>query len=66
MNKILALVILGMGISGAVMTMYIPRMFFETPIGDKTRMIAVISTVIFAVLTIFALKLRRALVDKKE
>ena len=66
MHKILAFVILGMGISGAAMTTYIPRMLFETPIRDETRMMTFISTAIFVVLTVFALKLRRGLEDKKE
>lgn len=66
MNKVLALVILGMGFFGATMTTYIPRLLFESPIEDETKWIAVISTVIFAVLTVFALKLRRGLENKKE
>ena len=66
MNKVLALVILGMGFAGAVITTSIPRLLFESPIGEETKRIAVTSTVVFLVLTIYALKLRRGLENKKE
>lgn len=66
MNKVLALVILGMGFAGAVITKSIPRLLFESPIGEETKRVAVTSTVVFVVLTVYALKLRRGLENKKE
>ena len=65
MNKVLALVILGMGFAGAAIISTVPELF-ESPIGEETKMVTATSTVVFVVLTVCALKLRRGLEDKKE
>ena len=66
MNKVLAFVILGMGFAGAALMDSLPRLLFESPIGEEAKRVAVTSTVVFVVLTVYALKLRRGLENKKE
>ena len=64
MYNVLALVILGMGFAGSAIISTVPELF-ESPIRKETKMIAATSTVVFVVLTIYALKLRRGLENKK-
>jgi len=58
MNKILAALIFGMGIAGAILLISIPALF-STPIKQTSIMISASSTVVFIILARFSLVLKR-------
>lgn len=64
MNKILAILILGMGLTGAILIISIPSLF-KSPIGYVSKMITASSAMAFVIFAIPALVLRRRL-DKSE
>lgn len=65
MNKVLAISILGMGLTGAVLIISIALMF-KSPTGNVSQMVAGGSTVAFAVFAVSALVLRRRFEDERE
>ena len=60
MNNVLAVLILGMGLTGAILLNSIPPLF-ESPVGNGAEMITVGSATAFAIFAIPALVLRRRL-----
>ena len=58
MNKVLAVLILGMGFTGGIVTMSISWLF-KSPIGGVTLVVTASSTVAFVILTVSALLIRR-------
>ncbi|GAE93519.1 hypothetical protein JCM21714_2606 [Gracilibacillus boraciitolerans JCM 21714] len=65
MNKVLAISILGMGLTGAVLIISI-ALLFNSPIGNVVKMVTAASTVAFVIFTISALVFRRRLDKKRE
>lgn len=65
MNKILAITILGMGLTGAVLIISIP-LLFKSPIGNVLQMVISASTIAFCIFAVSALVFRRRLDEKKE
>ncbi|MBT2286497.1 hypothetical protein J7E78_23505 [Paenibacillus polymyxa] len=65
MNKILAISILGMGITGAVLIISI-ALLFNSPIGNVLKMVTAASTVSFIIFAVSALVFRRRLDDEKR
>ncbi|MDH6674098.1 uncharacterized protein involved in exopolysaccharide biosynthesis [Paenibacillus sp. LBL] len=65
MNKILAILILGMGLTGAVLIISV-ALLFESPKGDVLKMVTAASTVAFVIFAVSALVFRRRLDQKKE
>ncbi|AWP29459.1 hypothetical protein [Paenibacillus sp. Cedars] len=65
MNKILAISILGMGLTGAVLIISV-ALLFESPKGDVLKMVTAGSTVAFVIFAVSALVFRRRLDQKKE
>jgi len=65
MNKVLAVLILGMGFTGGILTMSIPWLF-KSPIGGVALVVTASSTVAFVILTVSALLIRRRLDEKGD
>ncbi|MEK9198132.1 hypothetical protein ACH0B5_02105 [Ureibacillus sp. 179-F W5.1 NHS] len=65
MNKVLAISILGMGLTGAVLIISIP-LLFKSPIGNMLQMVTGSSTIAFVIFAILALIARRRLDEKSE
>lgn len=60
MNKVLAILILGMGLSGAVLIISV-ALLFKSPIDNVLKMGTAASAVVFVIFTVAALVLRRRL-----
>lgn len=60
MNKVLAVLILGMGLTGAILINSIPPLF-KSPVGNESVMITAGSATFFAIFAIPALVLHRRL-----
>ncbi|WP_433921090.1 hypothetical protein [Paenibacillus taichungensis] len=65
MNKILAISILGMGLTGAVLIISI-ALLFNPPIGNVLKMFTAASTLSFIIFAVSALVFRRALDNEKR
>lgn len=65
MNKVLAISILGMGLTGAVLIISV-ALLFKSPIGNVLQMVTAASIVAFAIFTVSALVFRRRLGEKRE
>ncbi|MTH55093.1 hypothetical protein GKZ89_16945 [Bacillus mangrovi] len=65
MNKVLAISILGMGVTGAVLIISIAQLFNPT-IGTVVEMTTAASTLAFVLFAISAFVLRRRLDGKRE
>lgn len=65
MNKVLAISILGMGLTGAVLIISV-AFLFNTPIGIILKLVTAGSTTAFVIFTISALVLRRRLDENSQ
>lgn len=65
MNKVLAIAILGVGLTGAVLTFSI-ALLFKSPIGNMLKMVTTASAVAFVIFAVSALVFRRRLDEKRE
>ena len=65
MNKVLAFSILGIGLTGAVLTFSI-ALLFKSPIGNVLKMVTAASAVAFVIFAVSALVFRRRLDEKRE
>lgn len=65
MNKVLAIAILGVGLTGAVLTFSI-ALLFKSPIGNVLKMVTTASAVAFVIFAVSALVFRRRLDEKRE
>ncbi|WP_419888941.1 hypothetical protein [Paenibacillus xylanexedens] len=65
MNKILAISILGMGLTGAVLIISI-ALLFNPPIGSVLKMVTAASTLSFIIFAVSALIFRRRLDDENR
>ena len=65
MNKVLAIAILGVGLTGAVLTFSI-ALLFKSPIGNVLKMVTAASAVAFVIFAVSALVFRRRLDEKRE
>jgi amino acid transporter len=65
MNKILAISILGMGLTGAVLIISI-ALLFNSPIGNVLKMVTAASTLSFIIFAVSALVFRRRLDDEER
>lgn len=65
MKKILALSILGMGLTGAVLIISV-SLLFDSPVGNVVKIVTAASIVTFVIFAISALVLRRRLDEKRE
>ncbi|KUF34319.1 MULTISPECIES: hypothetical protein [Lysinibacillus] len=65
MNKVLAISILGMGLTGAVLIISV-ALLFKSPIGIVLQMVTAASTLAFVIFAVSALVFRRRLDAKRE
>ncbi|MGP4066585.1 hypothetical protein ACTWPF_16955 [Oceanobacillus sp. M65] len=65
MHKLLAISILGMGLTGGVLIISVSQLF-SPPIGNMLKMITAASTVAFIIFAVSALVFRRRLNEKRE
>ncbi|MCG3421048.1 hypothetical protein [Oceanobacillus jordanicus] len=65
MHKLLAISILGMGLTGGVLIISVSQLF-RPPIGNMLKMINAASTVAFIIFAVSALVFRRRLNEKRE
>ena len=65
MNKIIASLILGMGLTGSVLVILVPRLF-NNPIGDVLKIVIAGFTTAFVILAISAIVLRRRLDEQTK
>ncbi|PWW38909.1 MULTISPECIES: hypothetical protein [Paenibacillus] len=65
MNKILAISILGMGLTGAVLIILI-ALLFNPPIGNVLKMVTAASTLSFIIFAVSAVVFRRRLDNEKR
>ena len=65
MNKILAFSILGMGLTGGVLTFSV-ALLFNTPVGNVLKIVTAGSTTAFVIFAISALVLRRRLDEQAK
>ncbi|MBP2079448.1 hypothetical protein [Oceanobacillus polygoni] len=65
MNKVLAISILGMGLTGAVLIISI-SLLFKSPMGNVLTMVTAASTAAFVIFTVSAFVFRRRLDEKRE
>lgn len=65
MNKVLAISILGMGLTGAVLIISV-ALLFKSPIGIVLQMVTAASTFAFVIFAVSALVFRRRLDAKRE
>lgn len=65
MHKVLAISILGMGITGAVLIFSV-ALLFKSPIGNVVLMVTAASTIAFIIFAVSALVFRRRLDAKRE
>ncbi|RAI89775.1 hypothetical protein DET54_11358 [Paenibacillus pabuli] len=65
MNKILAISILGMGLTGAVLIISI-ALLFNPPIGNVLKMVTAASTLSFIIFAVSAVIFRRRLDNEKR
>lgn len=65
MNKILAILILGISLTGAILMISIAQ-FFEPPTGYILKITIVATTVVFVIFTVYALVFRKRLDETKK
>ncbi|MGE8001496.1 hypothetical protein FOH38_22495 [Lysinibacillus fusiformis] len=65
MHKILAMSILGMGLTGAVLIISV-ALLFKSPIGNVLQMVTAASATAFVIFAVSALVFRRRLDAKRE
>lgn len=65
MNKVWAISIWGMGLTGGVLIISVP-LLFKSPTGNVLQMVAAASAAAFVVFAVSALVLRQRFEDKRE
>ena len=65
MNKVIALIIVGMGLTGAVLIISV-ALLFNPPIGNVLKIVTAGSATAFVILAVSALMLRRRLDEIRE
>lgn len=65
MHKLLAILILGTGLTGAVLMTFVVQLF-SPPIGNMLKIATVASAVAFVIFAVSALVFRRRLDEKSE
>jgi hypothetical protein len=65
MHKVLAISILGMGLTGGVLIISVSQLFIP-PIGNVLKLVTAASTVAFIIFAVSALVFRRRLDEKRE
>lgn len=65
MNKVIALIIVGMGLTGAVLIISV-ALLFNPPLGNVLKIVTAGSATAFVILAVSALMLRRRLDEIRE
>ncbi|MCW1927016.1 hypothetical protein [Bhargavaea beijingensis] len=65
MNKVLAISILGTGLTGAILIISV-ALLFESPIGNTLKMVTAASAVAFVIFAVSAVVFRRRLDEQRD